>query len=40
METEANKAIVRGYVELWNTGNLALANEVIAPDFVDTPILS
>lgn len=33
--TEANKEIVRRYLELWNTGNLALADEVIAPDFVD-----
>lgn len=30
-----NKAVVRRYIELWNTGNLALADEVIASDFVD-----
>ena len=35
MGTEANKMLVRRYVELYNTGNLALADEVIAPDFVD-----
>lgn len=35
METEANKEIVRRYMELWNTGNLALADEVIAQNFID-----
>lgn len=35
MESEANKALVRRYVELWTTGNLALADEVLAADFVD-----
>lgn len=35
MDIEANKAIVRRYVELWSTGNLALADEVLAADFVD-----
>lgn len=32
---EANKALVKRYVELWSTGNLALADEVIAPNYVD-----
>jgi len=35
MNIEANKAIVRKYIELWSTGNLALADEVLAVDFVD-----
>jgi steroid delta-isomerase-like uncharacterized protein len=35
MDIEVNKAIVRRYVDLWNTGNLALADEVLAADFVD-----
>ena len=35
MESQANKALARRYVELWNTGNLALADEVLALDFVD-----
>jgi steroid delta-isomerase-like uncharacterized protein len=35
MDIEANKAIVRKYVELWSTGNPALADEVLAADFVD-----
>lgn len=35
MDIEANKALVRRYVQLWDTGNLALADEVLAADFVD-----
>jgi SnoaL-like polyketide cyclase len=35
MDTEANKALVRRYVELYNTGNMDIADEVIAADFVD-----
>jgi steroid delta-isomerase-like uncharacterized protein len=35
MDVETNKAIVRRYVELWSTGNLGLADEVFAADFVD-----
>ena len=33
--TEANKALARRYLELYNTGNLRIADELIAPDFVD-----
>jgi steroid delta-isomerase-like uncharacterized protein len=32
---DANKAIIARYVELYNSGNLAIADEVIAADFVD-----
>ncbi len=35
LDMEANKTVVRKYVELWSTGNLALADEVLAADFVD-----
>jgi steroid delta-isomerase-like uncharacterized protein len=35
MDIEANKAIVRKYIELWSTGNLALADDILATDFVD-----
>ena len=35
MDIESNKAIVQKYIELWSTGNLALADEVLSEDFVD-----
>lgn len=35
METEGNKVLVCRYVELWNTGNGALADEILTLDFVD-----
>ena len=35
MGTTTNKALARRYVELWNTGNLALADEILSFDFVD-----
>ena len=35
MDTEANKAIVRRYIEMWNTGNVVLADEVLAPTWLD-----
>jgi steroid delta-isomerase-like uncharacterized protein len=35
MDTEAHKAIVQRYIEIYNTGNLAIADEILSPDFVD-----
>ena len=35
MDIESNKALVRRYVELYTTGNVALADEVIDSDFAD-----
>jgi hypothetical protein len=35
MDVEANKQIVRRYVELWNTGNTALADDILSPTYVD-----
>jgi predicted SnoaL-like aldol condensation-catalyzing enzyme len=35
MDAEANKAVVRRYIEIWNTGNVALADELLAPTYVD-----
>ena len=32
MDSEANKAVVKRYIEMWNTGNVALADEVLATD--------
>jgi predicted SnoaL-like aldol condensation-catalyzing enzyme len=32
---ESNKAIVERYFELWNTGNLALADAILASNYVD-----
>ncbi len=33
MSAEQNKAVLRKYFEeLWNKGNLALINELVAPD--------
>ena len=30
----ANKALIQRYVEMWNTGNLTLIDEILAPDLV------
>jgi predicted SnoaL-like aldol condensation-catalyzing enzyme len=35
METEANKALVRRYIEMWNTGKVELADKVLASIWVD-----
>ena len=36
MSTEQNKALVRQLVEeIFNRGNISLADELLAPDFVD-----
>src|SRR5260370_4759240 len=35
MDSEANKAIVRRYIEMWNTGEVALDDEVVAATHVD-----
>lgn len=35
MNIEANKALVRRYIELWETGNLVLADEILAAEYVD-----
>jgi predicted SnoaL-like aldol condensation-catalyzing enzyme len=35
MNVEANKALVRRYLEMWNTGKVELADEVLAPAWVD-----
>ncbi len=35
MDSKANKAVVKRYIEMWNTGNVALADEVLAPRYVD-----
>ena len=35
MSIEANKELVRRYIELWSTGNLALADDILAANYVD-----
>lgn len=35
MGPETNKAIARRYIEMWNTGNVGLADEVLALTYVD-----
>jgi steroid delta-isomerase-like uncharacterized protein len=32
---DANKALVRRYIELWEIGNLLLADEILAAEFID-----
>jgi steroid delta-isomerase-like uncharacterized protein len=35
MATEENKALLRRFIELWNTGNVAAADEFVSADLVD-----
>lgn len=35
MDLEANKALVKRYVEMWATGNVALADEILAAAYID-----
>lgn len=35
MDIESHKNIVKRYIEMWNTGNEALADEVLAPGYRD-----
>ena len=35
MMSEANKAVIERWNEMWNTGNLDIANEVFDPDWVN-----
>ena len=35
MSVEENKAIVRRFVDTYNTGNLDLLDDLVSPDFVD-----
>jgi steroid delta-isomerase-like uncharacterized protein len=39
MATEENKALLRRFIELWNTGNIATADEFINPDLNDHTLL-
>src|SRR3990172_5030354 len=35
MSTEENKAIIRRWIEVWNTGELGALAEIIAPNYVN-----
>ena len=35
MDLEANKTLVKRYVEMWATGNVALADEILAAAYID-----
>ena len=35
MDTEANKILVKRYLELWGTSNPRLTQEILAANFVD-----
>ena len=34
-DTEANKAVIERWLEIWNTGDLTIADEIFAADFVN-----
>jgi steroid delta-isomerase-like uncharacterized protein len=35
MATEENKALLRRFIEIWNTGNIATADEFVSADLID-----
>lgn len=35
MTTDLNKALLRRFIEIWNTGDVAAADEFVAPDLLD-----
>ncbi len=35
MTTDSNKAVVERYFEMWNTGEVAVADEILAVEYVD-----
>src|SRR5437868_7655016 len=35
MDAATNQEVFRRYLEMWNTGNVALADEVLAANYVD-----
>jgi steroid delta-isomerase-like uncharacterized protein len=39
MATEENKALLRRFIELWNTGNVAAADEFVSLDLMDHTLL-
>jgi steroid delta-isomerase-like uncharacterized protein len=39
MATEENKALLRRFIELWNTGQVTTADEFVNPDLVDHTLL-
>src|SRR5919205_2052932 len=39
MATDENKALLRRFIELWSTGNVALADEFVRADLLDHTLL-
>ena len=39
MATDENKALLRRFIELWSTGNVALADEFVSADLLDHTLL-